>query len=78
MIDTRGTWDPNEPDNDKIFYTNNSSIHFYLYKNEEKNNKLFGAMGKSCRTLNKTTFVFLHGNDENGVKNQVINFMLGY
>jgi leucyl aminopeptidase len=64
--------------NDKIFYTNNSSIHFYLYENEEKNNKLFGSIGKNCRTLNKTTFVFLHGNDENGIKNQVINFMLGY
>lgn len=64
--------------NDKIFYTNNSSIHFYLYESEEKNNKLFGTIGKSCRTLNKNTFVFLHGNDENGVKNQVINFMLGY
>jgi leucyl aminopeptidase len=64
--------------NDKIFYTNNSAIHFYLYENDEKNNKLFGSIGKSCRTLNKTTFVFLHGNDENSVKNQVINFMLGY
>jgi leucyl aminopeptidase len=64
--------------NDKIFYTNNSAIHFYLYENEEKNNKLFGTIGKSCRTLNKTTFVFLHGNDEDSVKNQVINFMLGY
>jgi leucyl aminopeptidase len=63
---------------DKIFYTTNSAIHFYLYENEEKNNKLFGSIGKSCRTLNKTTFVFLHGNDENAVKNQVINFMLGY
>ena len=63
---------------DKIFYTNNSSIHFYLYENEEKNNKLFGTMGKSCRTLNKNTLVFLHGNDENSVKNQVINFILGY
>ena len=64
--------------NDKIFYTNNSSIHFYLYESEEKNNKLFGSIGKDSRILNKTTFVFLHGNDENGVKNQVINFMLGY
>ena len=64
--------------NDKIFYTNNSAIHFYLYENEEKNNKLFGTIGKSCRTLNKTTFVFLHGNNEDSVKNQVINFMLGY
>lgn len=63
---------------DKIFYSNNSSIHFYLYESNEINNKLFGIIGKNCRTLNKTMCVSLYGNDENDIKNQVINFMLGY
>ena len=39
--------DKNSKITEKVFYSNNSSIHFYLYESNEINNKLFGMIGKN-------------------------------
>ena len=68
----------NNKTKEKIFYDKKFSVHFYLYENEEYIHKLFGIIGKNIRNDNKKTFVFLYSNNEESIKTQVINFLLGY
>lgn len=61
---------------EKVYYNNdNSTVQFFISSNI---NKTFGRIGKNVRSSGRKTLVYLHDIDPNIIKNQVINFILGY